>query len=120
MYYTPAFSDEPLGALDLRTITNIATGAIEPNTYLGVEVHARVADAANARRKTRFWPPKSHWLARITDSLPPDFDAEIYARLNPDVAAINQDPGEHFLRHGRKERRQYRVTEDDNNDLSGS
>ena len=120
VYYTPAFSDEPLGALDLRTITNIATGAIEPNTYLGVEVHSRATKAATARRGRRFWPPKSHWLARITDSLPPDFDADVYTRLNPDVASSNQDPGEHFLRHGPKEHRRYRTTEDYDSDLDES
>lgn len=33
--YTPAFSDEPLGRLDLRSITNIASGEREPNRLLG-------------------------------------------------------------------------------------
>lgn len=34
-YYTPAFSDEVLGQLDLRTIVSITDGQRRPNTYLG-------------------------------------------------------------------------------------
>lgn len=35
IYYTPAFSDEALGRLDLRRLTSISDGLIRPNTYLG-------------------------------------------------------------------------------------
>jgi len=35
IYYAPAFSDEGLGRLDLRGITNVATGEIEPSRYQG-------------------------------------------------------------------------------------
>lgn len=35
IYYTPAFSDEVLGALKLRQITAISDGEPRPNTYLG-------------------------------------------------------------------------------------
>ncbi len=35
IYYTPAYSDEPLGRFDLRVVHNIATDQIEPNSYLG-------------------------------------------------------------------------------------
>lgn len=38
LYYTPAFSDEPLGRLDLRAITNVATGAVEASSLLGEAV----------------------------------------------------------------------------------
>ena len=38
IYYTPAFSDEALGRLDMRTITDISTGKIVPNTILGAEL----------------------------------------------------------------------------------
>jgi hypothetical protein len=38
VYYTPAFSDEPLGRLALRQIVNAADGAPKPNTYLGEEI----------------------------------------------------------------------------------
>jgi hypothetical protein len=37
-YYTPAFSDEPLGALDVRTIVDVRTGDLRPNFYLGEPV----------------------------------------------------------------------------------
>lgn len=35
IYYTPAFSDEALGRLDLRRLTAINDGQRRPNTYLG-------------------------------------------------------------------------------------
>jgi hypothetical protein len=60
IYYTPAFSDEPLGRLDLRTIRNIATGGIEPNVYLGEKV-SRV-DAEPAKRAWR-WPRRKRHKA---------------------------------------------------------
>lgn len=44
VYYTPAFSDEPLGRLQLREIVNVADGAPKPNLYLGEEVRDTVAD----------------------------------------------------------------------------
>lgn len=46
LYYTPAFSDEPLGLLDLRMIRNIETGVVEPNRYLGSEIPLK-PDAAD-------------------------------------------------------------------------
>lgn len=104
-YYTPAFSDEALGQLDLRSITNVVTGEIVPNTILGAEwpVHAQPGPA---RRPWR-------WLRRPSssslESLPHDFDASLYLKLNPDVAAAGADPGQHFLRHGAHEGRPYRV-----------
>lgn len=38
VYYTPAFSDEPLGLLDLRDLVAISDGLPRPNTYLGEKV----------------------------------------------------------------------------------
>jgi hypothetical protein len=38
VYYTPAFSDEPLGRLQLRAIVNVADGVPKPNIYLGEEI----------------------------------------------------------------------------------
>lgn len=35
IYYTPAFSDETLGKLDLRQLSSISDGLPRPNTYLG-------------------------------------------------------------------------------------
>ena len=38
VYYTPAYSDEPLGRLQLRNIVDAANGAAKPNLYLGEEI----------------------------------------------------------------------------------
>jgi hypothetical protein len=38
LYYTPAFSDEALGSLDLRQITSISDGRPRPNKYQGEPV----------------------------------------------------------------------------------
>lgn len=49
IYYTPAFSDEPLGRLDTRSIVNIATGREEPNLHRGELLEgASLARAAGA------------------------------------------------------------------------
>lgn len=65
LYYTPAFSDESLGALDLRQITAISDGRARPNTYLGeslAEAKARVrrAEALSGRALV----PR-RWLRRL-------------------------------------------------------
>lgn len=57
IYYTPAFSDEPLGRLDTRTIVNIATGEVEPNRHLGQPL-ARPSPSKRA----------SSWLCRLTSA----------------------------------------------------
>ena len=43
IYYTPAFSDEAVGRLALRSLAAINDGRLRPNTYLGeaVEPHSR-------------------------------------------------------------------------------
>lgn len=38
LYYTPAFSDETLGHLQLRQITAISDGRARPNVYIGEEI----------------------------------------------------------------------------------
>ena len=38
IYYTPAFSDEALGRLDLRNLRSISDGTFRPNRYLGEAV----------------------------------------------------------------------------------
>ncbi|WP_375381757.1 phytanoyl-CoA dioxygenase family protein [uncultured Sphingomonas sp.] len=129
VYYTPAFSDEPFGRLDLRTITNVATGAIEPNTLLGETVQPYREAQAEARRA---WPrlfrqtprPATSAIQSATlpamppaakpvmeDSLadlPADFDAAGYLLLNPDVAAAGEDAADHYAAHGKHEGRRYR------------
>lgn len=38
IYYTPAFSDEAIGKLNLRNLVSIADGEARPNRYMGEEV----------------------------------------------------------------------------------
>lgn len=47
VYYTPAFSDEPLGRLELRSLTAISDGKTRPNTYLGEKVERCAAPLAH-------------------------------------------------------------------------
>ena len=106
IYYTPAYSDEPLGRLDIRAITNIATGEIEPNRLTGEEVILYGGDKAP-------FPAASVWKRlfgreKQLDGLPTDFDPKTYMMLNPDVAAAGDDPTTHYLAHGRTEQRRYR------------
>ena len=49
IYYTPAFSDEPLGRLALREIVNVADGVSKPNRYLGEEIKAPEAKPPSPR-----------------------------------------------------------------------
>jgi hypothetical protein len=53
VYYTPAFSDEPLGRLALREIVNVADGAPRANTYLGEII--RPPEPPKPARKNGFW-----------------------------------------------------------------
>jgi hypothetical protein len=109
IYYTPAFSDEFLGELDLRTITNIATGAIELNLVLGEELRRDAPETGLGSGIWNRWPLKRKRAAQDFDALPADFDEAEYCRLNPDVAAAGQDAAEHYLQHGRSEGRRYRI-----------
>lgn len=53
IYYTPAFSDEALGLLDLRTIHAISDGEVRPNRYLG-EVVAKAGSSVTRKFKRLF------------------------------------------------------------------
>jgi hypothetical protein len=113
IYYTPAHSEETLGHYDLRSITNIATGLPEENSYLA-ERFARPSDNRATIEKT-VRSPRWPWSRRKSGpsfepavALPDDFDPVIYLQLNPDVAAAKQDPATHYQLHGYKERRTYR------------
>lgn len=93
IYYTPAFSDEALGQLDLRGVVNVATGKPAGNI-------------AVPRKK-----PSLMTRMRHARQLPPDFDADAYCQLNPDVAAADLDPAEHYIHHGKGEGRHYQFRE---------
>jgi GT2 family glycosyltransferase len=43
------------------------------------------------------------------DKLPADFDPEMYLHINSDVKDSNFDPELHYIKHGRREGRRYRV-----------
>jgi hypothetical protein len=56
VYYTPAFSDEPLGRLALREIVNVADGARKPNLYQGEEIMWPTPPAASEKPEIGgFW-----------------------------------------------------------------
>lgn len=105
IHYTPAFSDEPVGRLDLRLVKNVATGQIVPNTYLGREYSTeREENDRSARGGRRWWRAAPPGL----EALPSEFDPEAYLYLNPDVAAAGTDPAQHYLTHGAREGRRFR------------
>lgn len=64
IYYTPAFSDELIGKLDMRTITNIATGAIQPNQLLGERVDHPTAAPSSSRHRGKVLRRLRRMLAR--------------------------------------------------------
>ena len=100
IYYTPAYSDEPLGRLDLRAIVDIETDELKPNVYLGEEVGQKPQPPSLLTRL-------KDWI-KLGSDLPADFSAEGYYRLNPDVAATGVDPAAHYRSHGRSEGRRYK------------
>lgn len=103
-YYTPAFSDEPLGLIDLRSIVDIGTETPKPNVYLGEPLRSAAAAVSSpsllGRIKRR---------VRMPPGLPKDFDPDTYYRLNPDVAVAKLDAAAHFVSHGKAEGRRYRL-----------
>jgi hypothetical protein len=107
IFYTPAFSNEALGQLDLRTITNIATGGIEPNLMLGEEITVAGPSLPLPTRKGGIWTAKRGSAQPATSDLSADFDAAPYYRLHPDVAAAGQNAESHYLLHGWEEGRRY-------------
>ena len=114
VYYTPGHSDETTGYLDLRKITNVATGEPQPNRFLGQDFEEARRQASTDQSRRRNWP----WQ-RLKRSgggsdqdlapLPRDFDPAAYSKLNPDVAASGVDPANHYRRHGHQEGRAYKL-----------
>ncbi len=92
-YYTPAFSDPLAGNLDLRSVTDISTGAAMPNVYIDRPI-GQVSGAVVAPERD--------------NSLPADFDAARYLALNPDVSMAGLDAAQHYVAHGHAEKRRYR------------
>ncbi|WP_319941182.1 phytanoyl-CoA dioxygenase family protein [Sphingomonas glaciei] len=113
IYYTPAFSDEALGDLAVRSIFNIAADRPQPNLYLGEVLKAKddgARDEAGTGRRRFPWQRKPRPAGRLQPQaeLPGDFDAAAYLRLNPDVAEAGMDPAEHYRTFGYREARPYR------------
>ncbi|GLJ00339.1 hypothetical protein Sbs19_41560 [Sphingobium sp. BS19] len=54
IYYTPAFSDEAIGKLDLRNVVAISDGEPRPNQYLGEKVQ-RLAIAGDDATRRPLW-----------------------------------------------------------------
>jgi hypothetical protein len=91
-YYTPMLSDPFYGSIDFRNLVNIQTGQAMPQRYAG----HKIADGFVAATD----PLQQSWDMA--------FDPEQYLAANPDVAAAGDNPFEHYLRHGRFERRRLR------------
>ncbi|HSX62262.1 MAG TPA: phytanoyl-CoA dioxygenase family protein [Tahibacter sp.] len=92
-YTTPMLSDTAIGRPFVREMVDIASGRHVPNVYVDVplsDVERLAADPAP----------------------PPDFDADRYLALNPDVAAAVARRAttaiDHYRLHGVKEGRRYR------------
>ena len=101
-YYTPAFSDEARGLLDLRAIVDVTTGEFRQRP------RAEAPEPTKGRKS--FMGRAAAVIVAQPDSamLPADFDAEQYYRWNPDVALAGNDAANHYLQHGRAEGRRYR------------
>lgn len=90
-YYTPMNSDPFYGLIDFRRIHDIRDGSIVENSYLGEEIDKQFIASV-----------------RGVSKLPADFNPADYLAANPDVAAAGEDPVEHYLRHGFREKRRLR------------
>ncbi len=67
IYYTPAFSDEPLGRLELRNLVAISDGKARPNTYLGEPV-ARCSSAEKPAPSVRGKGKLKRWLSKLVSN----------------------------------------------------
>ena len=92
-YYTPIMSDPFYGSIAFRTLSNIATGETVPNRVAGHAVPASFIEATT--------PGRTQW-SEVS------FDPVLYLLANPDVAAAGADPAQHYLEHGRREKRRLR------------
>jgi hypothetical protein len=90
-YYTPLLSDTFFGRIAFRKPVNILTGQELPQSYAGRRIPDGVLQGTALDE-----PPVE------------DFDAALYLAANPDVKAAGWNAAEHYLAHGRKEKRRLR------------
>lgn len=64
IYYTPAFSDEALGQLDVRHLVGICDKKPRLNRYLGIETHIRQGDVRRSKQGRIL-----RWALRRLDNL---------------------------------------------------
>jgi hypothetical protein len=67
IYYTPAFSDEATGQLQLRSIRAVSDGALRPNLYLGEEISAAPIGSSSLAKGSP--PPRRSLLKRVKRAL---------------------------------------------------
>lgn len=94
-YYTPAFSDQLAGNLDLRQITSVTSGQPVPNVYLDMPIETLLEGGP---------PPEVAGAPK----LPPDFDPTTYLALNPDIPGGDGAAERHYLTYGYLEDRRWR------------
>ena len=85
-------SDPFYGSIAFRKPINIATGEAMPQRYTGLDIPENFITACNGDSDHRY----------------EDFDGELYLKANPDVKAAGCNPAEHYMKHGRKEKRRLR------------
>jgi hypothetical protein len=95
-YFTPMNSDPIFGRIAFRDVTDITTGKLVPNKYLGKPIpQAFIAGTA---------PPAQSEIE--------GFDAELYYAANPDVKNAGMPALQHWLDYGRQEGRALRPAAD--------
>ena len=91
-YYTPMMSDPFYGNIAFRKPMNILTGEPLVQRYAGLPIPNGVLNRSNA----------------ALDDLVDEFDGPLYLEANPDVKKAGWNAAEHYLKHGRKEKRRLR------------
>ncbi|ENA37404.1 hypothetical protein HMPREF1487_04322 [Pseudomonas sp. HPB0071] len=96
-YYIPMHSDPFYGNIVFRELSNIITGEVVKNQYVGREIPQQFIQESRLRRFNE--APKE---------VPENFDPQLYLAANPDLLAAGVDPAQHYINHGWKERRALR------------
>jgi hypothetical protein len=91
-YYTPMMSDPFYGNIAFRKPMNILTGEAMVQRYVGLPIPNGVLNRSNG----------------TLDDLAGEFDCQLYLEANPDVKKAGWNAAEHYLKHGRKEKRRLR------------